>query len=117
MTMIRANRRALSLPVAVVTAAVLACNTLFTPAPSGAIVFTSERNGDLEIYTMDADGQNQTRLTDNPGYDQGPVWSPDGARIAYHSWNGRDLELWVMDADGSNKTQLTNSPGDDWRRR
>jgi Tol biopolymer transport system component len=68
------------LAVAASLAASLACNTLLTPSPVGTIVFTSRRDGDLEIYSMDASGQNQTRLTDNPGYDQGPAWSPDGKR-------------------------------------
>ncbi len=66
----------------------LACNALITPPTSGKIAFTSERDGDLEIYLMNADGAEQTRLTHNTGYDQGPTWSPGGMRIAFHSWNG-----------------------------
>ena len=55
-----------------------------TVSPDGKkIVFTSVRDGDLEIYTMDADGTNVRRLTHEPGYDGGPFFSPDGKRIVY----------------------------------
>ena len=49
------------------------------------IAFSSDRNGDAEIYVMDADGSNQTRLTNIPNYDSRPSWSPDGSRIAFYS--------------------------------
>ena len=44
----------------------------------GQIAFVSERDGNQEVYVMDADGSNQTRLTNNPAYDGLPVWSPVG---------------------------------------
>ena len=40
------------------------------------IVFASYRDGNHEIYVMNADGSNQTNLTDNPAYDGYPFWSP-----------------------------------------
>jgi len=55
-----------------------------TLSPDGkTIVFTSVRDGDLEIYTMDLDGKNVKRLTREPGYDGGPFFSHDGKRIVY----------------------------------
>jgi Tol biopolymer transport system component len=99
-----------------------------TLSPDGkTIVFTSERDGDLEIYTMATDGTNVKRLTHEPGYDGGPFFSPDGKRIVYrrdaypddtglarykellvrHLYRPGVLEIWVMDADGSRKRQVT----------
>ena len=54
-----------------------------TPAAGNRIAFESVRDGNGEIYVMDADGSNQTRLTNNPADDWLPAWSPDGSRIAF----------------------------------
>ena len=48
-----------------------------TPPPAYKIAFTSNRDGTRKIYVMDADGSNQTRLTNNSGIDWDPSWSPD----------------------------------------
>lgn len=101
-----------------------------TISPDGSrIVFTSVRDGDLEIYSMDADGGNVRRLTHEPGYDGGAFFSPDGSRIVYRAMHPRDgeeladfqallaeglvrpthLEIWVMDADGGGKRQITDN--------
>ncbi len=99
-----------------------------TLSPDGkTIVFTSVRDGDLEIYTMTTDGKDVKRLTREPGYDGGPFFSHDGKRIVYRRdsypdeaglaryrellaqnlYQPRVLEIWVMDADGRNKRQVT----------
>lgn len=100
-----------------------------TVSPDGRkIVFTSTRDGDLDIYVMDVDGKNVKRLTTELGYDGGPFFSPDGKKIVYRSYHPKteaeiarykdrlandliepnNFELWIMDADGSNKKKITN---------
>jgi TolB protein len=63
---------------------------------------------------MDADGGNVQQLTASPGHDWGPVWSPDGQRIAFASDRTGNFEVYVMDADGGNVQQLTENPGEDF---
>lgn len=78
-------------------------------SPDGTrIVFDSTRDGNTEIYVMDADGSNQRRVTDDPGEDWGASWSPDGQQIAFNSSRGGgDLDIYVMAADGSDVRRLT----------
>jgi Tol biopolymer transport system component len=99
-------------------------------SPNGKrVTFTSMRNGDLDIYTMDLDGRNVKQLTNEIGYDGGPFWSYDSQWIvfrAHHPKTEKDiadyrgllkenlirptaLDIWVMKADGSNKRQITNN--------
>jgi TolB protein len=102
-----------------------------TIAPDGLIVFTSVRDGDMEIYSMKADGSDVRRLTNRPGPDGGPFFSWDGKRVAFRGrplepgaelddyrallkealWRPTELELYVMDRDGSNLTQVTRLGG------
>ena len=101
-----------------------------TISPLGdAIVFTSTRDGDPEIYRMNIDGSGLKRLTNARGYDGGPFFSADGSKIIYRANHpeGEDelskyeaiqkdhlvfptrLELFIMDADGANQRQLTRN--------
>ena len=80
------------------------------------IAFSSDRDGDFDIYVMNVDGTEVEQLTDDPGRDVEPDWSPDGSRIVFASDRGNDPEftdIWVMHADGSGKRRLTyfNEPG------
>lgn len=73
------------------------------------IVFVSNRDGNNEIYTCNADGSNVTRLTTNTYDDGAPAWSPDGTMIAYVSSRNGRYEIYIMNADGSNVVQRTSS--------
>lgn len=100
-----------------------------TVSPKGdRIVFTSMRDGDPEIYSMDLNGRNQKRLTFEKGYDGGPFFSWDGTKIVFRASrpqteeelkdykdlveNGlvrpTTLEIYIMNADGSNIQQVTH---------
>ncbi len=83
------------------------------PGFNGLIAFTSNRDGNYEIYTMNPDGSNPTNLTNNPAEDSLPDWSPDGTKILFCSERDGNNEIYVMNADGSNPTNLTNNPGED----
>jgi TolB protein len=106
------------------------CDAEATISPDGSrIVFTSDRDGDLELYSMNADGSDVRRLTFEEGYDGGAFFSPDGTRIVYrahHPTEAADLEdyrtllgeglirpgrveLWIMDADGGNRRAITDN--------
>jgi TolB protein len=82
--------------------------TLPVPTADKHIVFESNRDdGDLEIYSMNADGSGQTRLTNSPGFDKMPAASPDGSKIAFVSDRTETDQIFVMDANGGNVQQLT----------
>jgi TolB protein len=85
------------------------------PGGNGRIVFASTRDGNNEIYVMNADGSGQTRLTNHPAEDILPAWSPDGTKIAWSTnrLGGSNYEIYVMNADGSGVTNLTNFAGSD----
>jgi dipeptidyl aminopeptidase/acylaminoacyl peptidase len=77
------------------------------PGQNGRIAFVSERDGNREIYVMNADGSGQTRLTNTTADEWGPAFSPDGSRIAFESRRDGNGEIYVMEADGSGQTRLT----------
>lgn len=101
-----------------------------TFSPTGhRIIFTSARDGDLDLYSMLPDGSDVRRVTDRLGYDGGAFYSPDGTKIVWRAHYPEDpeeiadyqslladglirpsaLEIWVADADGSNPRQLTDN--------
>jgi len=107
-----------------------AYNAEGTVSPDGkTVVFTSDKDGDLELYAMDPDGGNVRRLTRTEGYDGGAFFSPDSRRIVFRGYHPTDpkelddyrrllkqhlvrpsvMEIFVMDADGGNVRQVTQN--------
>jgi Tol biopolymer transport system component len=83
-------------------------------SPDGKqIVLCGQRDGNLELYLMDADGSNVRQLTHTPGcYNGGPFFSPDGKRVIFRSDRKKKdyLQLYVINADGSGERALTDDP-------
>ena len=79
--------------------------------PDGTrIAFSSDRDGNSEIYVMNADGSSPINLTNSPDHDGSFAWSPDGKRIAFTRAHEFNSELYIMNADGSDVTRVTNTP-------
>ena len=95
--------------LASVAALAVGCSSVDGLQKNDKIAFVSGRDGNNEIYVMDADGSNQTRLTSNSEQDSYPSWSPDGSKIAFTSYRDGNYEIYVMDADGSSQTRLTSN--------
>ncbi|MCS6918005.1 MAG: hypothetical protein RMK52_03080 [Chitinophagales bacterium] len=106
-----------------------------TVSPRGdRIVFTSNRDGDLELYSMKLDGSDVRRLTHAFGYDGGAWFSPDGSQIVWRASRPtaieeknsyrrllkeglvapNRMELWIANADGSKARQITRLGGANW---
>src|SRR5262245_39133057 len=85
-------------------------------SPDGKhIVFCSKRDGNLELYIMDADGKNARKLTNAPNcYNGGPFFSPDGKRVIFRSDRKEKdrLQIYVINADGTGEKALTSD--DKW---
>ena len=98
------------------------------------IIFTSLRDGDIDLYEMDYDGNNLKRITSDFGYDGGAFYSPDGTKIVWRGWYPKNekeiikwknnikknyiesvpLDIFIADRDGKNKIQLTNNGATNW---
>ena len=74
----------------------------------GRVSFTSDRTGNLDIYTIDIDGKNLANLTNHPADDFSPTWSPDGGAFAYVSNRDGNPEIYVMDMHTKVSRRLTN---------
>lgn len=84
------------------------------PVPSGQLAFSTGRDGNQQIYVMNADGSGARNVSNSAGNDYAPAWSPGGQQIAFHSSRDGNDEIYVMDADGSNQRRLTEN---DWHDR
>jgi Tol biopolymer transport system component len=77
--------------------------------PNSKIAFSSLREGNWELYVMDADGSNQKNISLHTARDLPVVWSPDGRKIAFQSNRTGAGDIYVMNSDGSGLTRLTTS--------
>lgn len=85
------------------------------PGANGKIVFETNRDGNEEIYTMNAGGTNRVDLTRDPADDTDPRWSSDGSRIVFASNRTGNYQLYTMNADGSGVMRVTHDANDDRR--
>jgi Tol biopolymer transport system component len=95
-------------------------NLVTSWSPDGSrIAFSSDRDGNTEIYLMDPDGSNAVRLTDHPASDIEPDWSPDGKQIVFSSNRDGNFEIYILDveealqsAQSATVRRLTDCPKD-----
>ena len=81
-----------------------------TEGLKGRIAFHSNRDGDFDIYVMNADGSGVRQLTHTTVHEFDPIWSPNGKRIAFARLDETgDFDVIVMNADGSGEINLTNN--------
>lgn len=79
------------------------------------IAFTSTRDGEAQIYLMDADGTNISRLTNLPGAHGGAAFVPDGRAVVFHAQRDGHRQIFVQPINGSDAVQLTQAPADSWQ--
>ena len=83
-------------------------------SPDGTrIVFFAEVDGNVDVYVMDADGSNRSRVTSDPAEDVSPAWAPTGDRIAFVSERRNNVDLYVIDPEGTHEVRLTDDPAPD----
>jgi hypothetical protein len=84
-------------------------------SPDGqTIVFSAERVGQADIYTIPAAGGAEKRLTNGQGHNENPEYSSDGASIYFNSDRRGSVQIWRMRADGSDPEQLTSGDFNNW---
>jgi Tol biopolymer transport system component len=84
-------------------------------SPDGkTLAYCGERNGEYDIYTIPAEGGEETRLTTAVGLDDGPDYSPDGQKIYFNSVRTGTMQIWRMNTDGSDQQQITSDEYNNW---
>jgi len=84
-------------------------------SPDGStLIYTALRNDNMDIYAINVNGGEETRLTDDDGLDDGSEFSTDGKYIYYNAFQSGIMEIWRMDADGRNKIQITDDEFSNW---
>ena len=79
-----------------------------------SLLFTGNRNGQYDVYSVAVGSGEEIQLTDTPGLDDGPEMSPDGKHIYFNSNRTGTMQIWRMNPDGSEQTQLTFDEWNDW---
>jgi TolB protein len=86
-----------------------------TWSPDGKkLIFTGQRNGIFDIYSIDIATRKETKLTDNPTLDDGPEYTPDGKWIYFNSVRTGTMQIWRMKTDGSQQQQITSDEFNNW---
>jgi len=80
----------------------------------GRLLFETNRDGNQEIYMMNADGSDPLNLTNSDSIDFSPVWSPDRNSIAYNSGIGGNAEIFILDLEDMRSINISNNPAKDW---
>lgn len=84
-------------------------------SPDGKkLIFTGQRKGQYDIWSIDIATKKETALTNTPTLDDGPEYSPDGKWIYFNSVRTGTMKLWRMRPDGSNQEQITFDEYNDW---
>ena len=81
-------------------------------SPTSKIAFVSKRDGNSEIYTINPNGTELTRLTNNTFEDTFPSWSPDASYIAFVSDREGGSAIYIMKSDGTDVRRLTDQKGE-----
>jgi Tol biopolymer transport system component len=80
----------------------------------GELVYTGERDGELDVYKISADGGEEQRLTDADGVDDGAEFTPDGKWIYFNSSRTGRMQIWRMTPGGHDQQQVTEDAYNDW---
>jgi TolB protein len=84
-------------------------------SPDGArLAYCAERGGQYDIYTISVKGGAETQLTDLPGLDDGPEYSPNGKHIWFNSTRTGLMQIWRMEVDGPNPTHMVKEDANCW---
>lgn len=84
-------------------------------SPDGSkLAFITDRDGNFELYVMNADGTNPTNLSNNLATEFYPAWSPLGTKILFSTTRDGNLEIYSMNPDGSSQTRLTSNTAGDY---
>ncbi|UCE65150.1 MAG: PD40 domain-containing protein [Candidatus Zixiibacteriota bacterium] len=85
-------------------------DAIFTVWPQGGLIaFTSDRDGQNNLFTMWADGSHQRKITDGAEGDYDASWSPDCSKIAFASYSGGIQDIYIMNSDGSDPVNISNN--------
>ena len=78
------------------------------------LVYAGQRDNDIDVYRISANGGEEERFTNTPGVDDGPEYTPDGKYIYFNSSRTGRMQLWRMKPDGSAHEQVTNDGFNNW---